>query len=849
MTGWIFRMALRDSRGSRRRLLLFVLSMSVGVAALVAINGFGANLGRAVEEQALGLLGADLGLESDLPFADSTEALIRDIVGEAAAGVGLDVNEVQARRTTFASMAYFPRQQATRIVSVRATSGSFPFYGTFETAPTDAADTYRDLAGALIDPSLATQFGLSVGDTMRVGQVYYPIVGTIEQTSSEPAFVSLVSPRVYVPLAGVDEELLAFGSRVDYEIFFRLGGIDVEALAEDLDGRLPREVEIHTVDREREAWSEALGNLYRFLGLIALTALLLGSIGVASAIHVYIQQRRQTVALLRCVGVTPKRAMQIYLLQASLLGLVGAAIGAAAGTLLQFLVPGVLAQALPFEIDMRLYPGPILVGLFAGVGITLLFAWLPLLAVRDVSPLSALRADVETGQLARTVRSPRRLAALVAAAVGVLTFGAFQGPTPTVGLAYVIGIAVVLAVLGLVAWGATHLVRKLVSPGLTYPVRQGLANLYRPSNQTRLILLAVGFGAFIVFTLLIVRSTLLSQVRLADEGERPNLIFFDVQPDQLEAVRTRVVDLELPVVEEAPIVTMRLAAIGGRDFRAEREGEAEQSWAVDHEYRSTYRAQLTETETLIDGTFVGTYDGTGPVPISLEQDIALELDVAVGDTMVFDVQGRQMTTLVSSIRLVDWNRMQTNFFVVFPTGVLERAPQTWVLVSRAASAEQSGGAQAAVVSDFPNVSAIDLSLIIGVLEDLFAQLSAVIQFMALFSIVTGLVILAGAVVVSRYRRIDEVVLLKTLGASRAVVRRISAVEYLSLGVLASTVALLLSVPVGWLLAKYAFETPIALPFGSLAVAAAAVAGITMLIGVANSRGIYAAPALQVLRGS
>ena len=356
------------------------------------------------------------------------------------------------------------------------------------------------------------------------------------------------------------------------------------------------------------------------------------------------------------------------------------------------------------------------------------------------------------GTLARSVRSPRRIAALVIAGCGVLAFGAYQGPTPVVGLAYVIGIAVVLAVLGLVAWAATRLVRKLVSPGLNYAVRQGLANLYRPSNQTRLILLAVGFGAFIVFTLLIVRSTLLSQVRLADEGQRPNLIFFDVQPDQLDAVRAQVVDLELPIVEEAPIVTMRLAAIAGRDVRTEREGEAEQSWAVDHEYRSTYRDHLTETEILTDGTFVGAHDGSGPVPVSLEEDIAAELSVAVGDTLVFDVQGREMTTLVSSIRLVDWNRMQTNFFVVFPTGVLERAPQTWVLVSRAATAEESGSAQAAVVSAYPNVSAIDLTLIIDVLEDLFARLSAVIQFMALFSIITGLIILAGAVVVSRYRR-------------------------------------------------------------------------------------------------
>jgi putative ABC transport system permease protein len=204
-------------------------------------------------------------------------------------------------------------------------------------------------------------------------------------------------------------------------------------------------------------------------------------------------------------------------------------------------------------------------------------------------------------------------------------------------------------------------------------------------------------------------------------------------------------------------------------------------------------------------------------------------------------------TVVGSIRAVDWNRMQTNFFVFFPDSVLESAPQTWVTVSRSTNAEQSGRAQAAIVSEFPNVSAIDLTLIIEVLEGLFARLSAVIQFMALFSIITGLIILAGAVVVSRFRRIDEIVLLKTLGASRRDVRRINTAEYLSLGTLSAIVALALALPTGWVLARYAFVVPYEVPGAQLAVAVVAVALLTTAIGIINSRGIYDAPALRVLQ--
>jgi putative ABC transport system permease protein len=377
--------------------------------------------------------------------------------------------------------------------------------------------------------------------------------------------------------------------------------------------------------------------------------------------------------------------------------------------------------------------------------------------------------------------------------------------------------------------------------------RQGLANLHRPHNQTLLVLLSVGFGAFLVFTLLVVRSTLLSQVRLADEGNQPNLIFFDIQADQLDGIRSQIEQLELPIVEEAPIVNMRLSSVLGSATRTGREGADPPNWVLDHEYRSTYRGVLSETEELIKGEFVGRYNGTGAVPISLEEGVAEELEVDVGDTLVFDVQGRSVETVVGSIRLVDWNRMQTNFFVVFPDGVLEAAPQTFVVVSRAADAGESGRAQASIVQAFPNVSAVDLTLIIEVIEELFSRLAAVIQFMALFSIATGLLILAGAVAVSRFRRADEVVLLKALGASRSDVRWITAVEYLGLGLLSSVVALVLATGAGWLLARYTFVTPLVLPAAPLAAAVAAVVLLTALIGVLNSRGVYRASAVDVLR--
>lgn len=857
MTTWALRMAIRDSRGSRSRLLLFLLSMSIGVAALVAIDGFAVNLRETVADQARGLLGADLGIESDIPFDASAEAIIDSIASIDPAATEL------ARRTTFTSMAYFPRIDATRIVSVRATSGGFPFYGAFEVDPPAAAAEYQSDRGALIDGALAAQFAVGVGDTVRVGTKSYPIRGVVGQTTSEPAFVSLVSPRVFIPLADVDTTLLSFGSRVDYEVFFRFDGARGEAgairqLADELeahfdahgDANANADVDIDTVEDEQRGWGEALGNIYGFLSLIAFTALLLGGIGVASAIHVHIQQRKTTVALLRCIGATPRNAGGVYLVQAALLGLVGALVGALAGVMLQYAVPGLLADALPVQLDMSIRWRSVLLGVAAGLGITLLFAGLPLLGIRHVSPLEALRSGFESDDDATpTRRRGYRVAAIVAIA-GCVAAGALLGPSPAIGAGYVVGIGAVLGVLAGTAWLVIAGIRRWMPRSLPYVARQGLANLHRPHNQTLLVLLSVGFGAFLVFTLLVVRSTLLAQVSMADGDDLPNLIFFDIQDDQLAGIRNQVSELGLPLVEEAPIVNMRLTP-RGEDAEegevGEDGGHGEKGWAHNHEYRSTYRGALSDTEELIEGDFVARYGGQGAVPISLEEGIAEDLDSGVGDTLLFDVQGRMIETVVSGIRRVDWNRMQTNFFVVFPEGVLEAAPKTWVVVSRAGDAAQSGQAQSAVVRDYPNVSAIDLTLIIGVVTELFSRLAAVIQFMALFSIATGLLILGGTVAVSRFRRADEMVLLKALGASRADVWRITAVEYLALGGLSALVALVLALAAAWQLARHVFETALVVPGLWMTVAVVSVVVLTAAIGIANSRGVYRASAMDVLR--
>lgn len=829
------RMAWRDSRGSRRRLLLFLFAMVVGVAVLVAIQGFGASMERAVRDQSFELLGADVSVEQEQPLDDSLRA--------ALAALGGEVTE----RASFASMAFFPRTGGTRLVWVEALEGGYPYYGSLETAPAEAARTYQQEGAALVEATLLAQFGLSVGDSVRVGRTSYRIAGRLDKAPRQTALSGLVAPRVFLPLARLDTTLLGFGSRADYGAYVKLPpGRDDEATAEALGARFDhRSLRVDSATEAAADWGEGLTNLYRFLGLMGLVALLLGATGVASAIHVHIRRRLETVAVLRCLGASSRRTVGVYLAQAAAMGLLGGILGGLLGLAVQLALPTVLADFLPVEVPVGLSWRALGMGLLIGTGVTVLFALLPLATVQGVSPMRALRANVEDP------RAGRRLRALLLGVVGlgIVGLAVLQAPSPTFGVAYAAALLVVFGLLALVARLFMAALRRFFPSAWAYPWRQGLANLYRPGNQTLLLLFSIGLGTFLLLTMLLVQRTLLGQIDLASGSDDPNLILFEVQPDQLEGVTRAVREAGLPVMARVPIVNMRLRSVKGQPVEALAADSTRQNrWVFRREYRSSYRDALTASETLVAGTFTPRVPpGTAVVPVSLEQDIARDLGVGVGDTLVFDVQGLPVTTTVGSLRAVEWRRLSTNFFVVFPAGVLEQAPQLFVVLTRAETEAASAALQRGVVSQYPNVSAIDLSLIQEVIGTLFDRIGFVIRFMVLFSVLTGLLVLAASVVVSRYQRVAESVLLKTLGASRRQVLRIMLIEYLFLGLLAAATGLVLAVGAGWSLARFVFDTPFAWSPGVLLGAAVGVVALTVGIGVAGSRGLYRQPALAVLR--
>lgn len=848
----VLALAWRESRFARRRLLLFLSAISLGVAALVAVEGFARNLERGVEREAKSLLAADLRLESRQPFGARTSSLIDSIAGSSVP---------VARMTSFASMALLPRTGGARLAQVRAVEPGFPFYGAIETDPANRWETLQEGRNALADPALIAALGAREGDSISLGDTRFQLVGALVRVPGDVEIASSFAPRLYIPARFLDETaLLGFGSRVDYAAFFLLPDEErVDALIEENRETFREErVRTETAAGQQRDVSRALERLSSYLGLVGIFALLLGGIGVASAMGAYVSEKVDTVAVLRCLGATARQVLAVYVVQAAVMGLAGAAIGAAVGGALQWVLPRLASDLLPVQAAVTVDGLSMLVGLLIGVATAVAFALLPLLRVRGVSPLGALRRRVEP--LHVPTRDPLRWATWGALAAGVVLLVIVQVGSVVRGGAIAAGIAVTLLLLALVAWAIVRLVRALPRGGLPYPVRQGLANLYRPGNQTRTVTVALGFGVFLLGTMLLVQYNLLVPLRPDAEGTRANLLFWDVQEDQVAELDALLGSNSVEVTQRAPIVPMRIAAIRGEEVRPWRPAEEEadgtegeerpEGWALRREYRSTYRMEPGGAEVLREGEWwegAGEMSDDGTYPVSLELDIAGDLRVAIGDRIDWDVQGVRIPTRVTSLREVDWARFEPNFFAVFPPAALRGAPQTWVLLGYAEEAALRASVQRDVVVRFPNVAAVDLTQIQAALDEVMGQVSAVIRFLAAFSLATGFVVLLGAVATGRLQRIRESVLLKTIGATRRQIVAILFTEYLMLGALAAAAGLILSVAAAWSLTRWFFDATFHPLAGQLALLGLGVAAMAAAVGLWASREVFERTPLEAIR--
>jgi putative ABC transport system permease protein len=847
---FVLALAWRESRASRRRGLFIVVTVAIGVAALVAINSFTDNLRESVAREARALLGADLALSAAGPFSPAAEALLRQV--RTATTPPADV----VRVVSFGAMALKTGGDTTRLAQVLAVDPGYPFYGTIETAPPGEWPRLAETGGAITDASLLVMLGARVGDEVTLGDARFRVRATLENAPGDVGVRSAFGPRVFIPRGRVGETgLLTYGSRGRYEADLRFPpGTDAQRIAERFRARLSAQrLAVRTVADDQRRLTTTLSRFGNFLGLVALVALLLGGLGVASAMHVFIRRRMDTIAVLRCLGATGSTVLAAYALQTLVVALLGGTVGAVAGGAVQVALPPLLKDVLPVNVSWSISWGSVLVGLGFGVWVALVFSLLPLLAVRRVSPLAVLRRDYEPE---RPRRDLARYAAVLVLVASLVALAVIQAGRPAFGLAFAAGIGVALAALWLSAVVLVRGLRRFFPRRLPYLWRQGLANLYRPANQTLMVVLALGFGAFLLSTLLLVQHNLLRELRVDRGATRPNLVFFDVQPDQKDDVVARMRAEGPLTAPPVPIVPMRLQSLKGRPaselLAIEDEKQRPERWALRREYRSSYRDAQTPSERVVAGEWWRPGEwagrpGTGPVPIALEAGLARELGVGIGDEVLWDVQGVPVASRVAVLREVEWARFEPNFFVVFPEGPLDGAPQTYVLLSRVVDPLRRARLQRDVVEAHSNVSTLDLAQVQQAIEGVLDKVVLAVRFMALFSLAAGALVLAGAIAASRYQRVREGALLRTIGARRSQLVRILLAEYVVLGALAAGAALLLSSVAGWALVRFVFDGTFALPGPALLALALAVLGLTVVVGLSGSTEVWRRPPLEVLR--
>ena len=831
------RLAWRQARGGRRHLAAVFACVALGVGALVAVGTLGAGLESTLAREAKALLGGDVELRSARPLPPEAAAA----VGRLAGARVVSVREM-------VGMARGQERGNSLLVELKAPGPGYPLYGRLATTPAAPLASLLDHDGAVVQREVLARLGLGLGDRLVVGDVTLTIRGVVEAEPDRAASLVTLGPRVLLsPEALERSRLVAFGSRVRYRV---LVGLAPGIGADETRGSLARAVSdpgvrIAAYDEAQPGLRRFFSQLTIYLGLVGLASLLVGGIGVAASLSAFVARQVPTIAVLKALGAPTPLLVAAYTIQTQAVALAAGLVGAALGVLIQPLLAAALAGLVPFALEPQVQASTLARAVVMGLVVTLLCTWTPLAAVRAVPAWLILRRDVETSG-----RGARGWSTLVAVGLGLAALALWQaGSLKTGGLFVGAAAAALLGLLGL-ARGLVLMMRRLPPVrGLAW--RHGLAALKRPGGHAPRIVVALGMAVMLLVTVGLLESVLGHQIDHEQQRQAPSFFFLDVQPDQRDSFTRLVENAAGAPPALTPVVRGRLAGIDGEPLtRAvvdRRKGRGEEgAWYFTREYVLTWAEAPPAGNVLTRGRWWTAAEAVTGVRASLEEVAARHLGVDVGSRVTFDVQGVAVEAEVTSLRRVDWQSLTTNFFVVLSPGALDGAPATWVATARVPAAAEPA-LQNAVVAAFPNVTAIPVRDVLERVAAVLGEIAVAVRLVALFTLGTGLVVMAGALAATRSQRLYESVVLRTLGATRGVVARAFAVEYGLLGAAAGAGGGLLATILAWIVARWVLEAPWTFDATPVVVGVAATPALALAVGFLATFRLLGQKPLPVLR--
>lgn len=832
-----WRLAQREMRSGLHGFRIFLACIVLGVGAIAVIGSLSAALERGIENEGQRLLGGDI--EFSVVHRELTEAELAFL-------------EARGRVSAVATVRSMARSgERVLLVEVKAVDDRYPLYGTFGL---DGGGTLQEALapiagrfGVAVEPLILSRFGIEPGDTLKVGEATFEVRAKIAQEPDRAADGFILGPRVLMSREALATTgILRPGSLITWRYRVKLppgaSPRDVKSVRRQATEAFPDAGwSIRTRDRAAPGIDRFLDRLTFLLTLVGLTALIVGGLGIANATGAFLERKRDTIAILKCLGASSALVFRVYLIEVLAVATIGIGLALALGAAAPFLVEGLFGNVLPVPIAAGFDAAALAIALAFGYLVTLAFALWPLARARTVAPTALFRMAAMSG---RPMPAPRFLAAigLCLTLLALLALVVLANRSLTAW--YLFGLAASFALLSGLAAALMWAAEKYVRPRGAI-LRYAVANLYRPAAPTGSIVVSLGLGLALLVTLALMDRNISAELRSSIPEQAPSFFFLDVQSSELGKLLA-LLDTQpgLRTVETAPMLRGRVQRLNEVPVSKARP-DPEVAWAVRGDRGLTYAENLPRGSTLVAGDWwPENYDG--PPLVSFAEEIAQGLGLEIGDTVTVNVLGRDITARLANLRRVNWHSLQMNFAMVFSPNTLEHAPHGNIVTVSTDEADEEA-LLSAVANAFPTVTAVRVRDVLAAVDELLAKLIVGVRAASAVTFVTGILVLAGALAAGLGGRLYDAAVLKALGATRRQLVSAFAIEYALLGLIAATFAVAAGSIAAWALVYFLIEIPWSFsPMTALVTAAGAVVAAVTAGLLTTWRALHAKPA-QLLR--